>query len=113
MANSNGLHSSVQKPPFVDLHLDEVKETIETELSRAAEVVTSAAQKVEKTAKANPKAAAGILLGVGALLGALAYAVLRPAPTAGEVIMRALKQGAKSTGDTLSSGYKSARRAIG
>jgi hypothetical protein len=112
MANSNGMQTAAEKTPIVDLHFDEMKETIQYEMMKAKDVISKAATQVEKTAKANPKATAGILVGVGALIGAGLFALLWPRPTANQVIMRALRQSANSTGKTLNSAWNSARRAI-
>ena len=115
MVSSNGMQHAVEaikKSPVADVHLDEVKETIEKELGRASHAVARMAKHVEVSARENPRAAAGVLLGVGALLGALLHAVLRPAPTASEVLWKALGQGADRTGSTFKSGWNRLRRSM-
>lgn len=114
--SSNGLNA-VKKS--VEGSLESAKETIEVaaheatkELGKARRTLSRVADKVEKAAVANPLVTAGVLVGAGALLGALLHAALRPAPTAGDLIMRSLKASAARTGDTLSSGFDSARRAM-
>lgn len=118
----NGMQTEAQKV-IAAIHLDEVKEnlgnaaqlagkSVSKELSRAGRAMSKVASQVEKSAKANPLATAGVLLGAGALLGALLHSVLRPAPSAGDLIFDALKRGASQTGDSLRSGYKSARRVV-
>ena len=116
--SNNGMQSSV-KQAFSDVHLDDVKESLEDagkamekEVGKAGKAVSRAADKVVKTAKANPLVTAGVLVGAGALLGALLHSLLRPQPTAGEVILRALKRGAEEAQDGVRSGIKTARRAM-
>lgn len=117
---SNGLNA-VKKS--VEGSFESAKETIEVaaheasrsmqkELGKAGKTLSRVAEKVEKTAVANPLVTAGVLVGVGAVLGALLHAALRPAPTAGDLIIRSLKDSAARTGDTLSAGLNSARRAM-
>ena len=122
MSIPNGMQAEAKKVlPLIQL--EDVKSSIETvaqqasqtvvkEFGRARTAVTRVATQVGKTAKANPVATAGVLFGAGALLGALLHAVLRPAPTASQLMFRALKRGAANTGDSLMSGLKTARRAI-
>lgn len=112
MANSNGMQTPVEKAPLVNLHFDEVKESLQYEMLRAKDALSRAASQAEKSAKANPRATAALLVGVGAALGAVLFAVLRPKPSASEVVIRALKDSANRTGRTISSGWNSARRAI-
>lgn len=52
---------------------------LRTELARVA-------TKSEKLAKENPWAAAGTMLGVGILLGAIGYRLFSPKPTIGQVL---------------------------
>ncbi|MDP1827712.1 MAG: hypothetical protein Q8L48_30850 [Archangium sp.] len=96
----------------IEVAAHEASKSMEKELGKARRTMSRVADKVEKTAIANPLVTAGVLVGAGALLGALLHAALRPAPTAGDLIMRSLKESAARTGDTLSSGLDSARRAM-
>ena len=84
---------------------------VEKEFGKARRTATQAAGKLEKTASDHPYAAAGVTFGAGALIGALLHAVLRPAPTALEVVVRGLKNSAESTRDTFMSGLRNIRRA--
>ena len=115
MASSNGIQHAVdviKKSPVADVHLDEVKETIEKELGRASHAVSRMAKQVELSARENPRATAGVLLGVGVLFGAVLHSVLRPAPTAREVLWKALGEGADRTGSTFKSGWSTLRRSM-
>lgn len=122
MSNPNGLQAEAKKvlPPIqlekvsasLESAAQQAGETVVKEFGRARTAVTRVATQVGQTAKANPVATAGVLFGAGALLGALLHSALRPAPTAGQLMFRALKRGAASTGDSLMSGLKTARRAI-
>lgn len=89
--NSNGMQTEAKKV-IGAINLDEVKHTIEDaalvasrtvsqEFGKARRTMSRVATQVEGTAKANPLAAAGVLLGVGALLGAVLHASLRPTPS--------------------------------
>ncbi len=108
MSHSNGSGTHAVKKALADVHFEDVKET----LQGATKTVEKELNKVVKSAKANPLVAAGVLVGAGALLGALLHSILRPAPTAGEVILRALKRGAEQTQDGVVAGWNTARRAI-
>jgi len=85
---------------------------VEKELGKARRTATEAAGQVEKTARAHPYAAAGVTFGAGALIGALLHAVLRPAPTALQIVVRALKNSAEATRDTFVTGLRNVRRAV-
>ena len=61
---------------------------------KAVAGVKSAAKSSVQLAKKNPLAAAGIALGAGAVLGAIAHAVLAPKPTVRDTVMDALKDSA-------------------
>jgi hypothetical protein len=112
MSNTIGLQAEAKKV-VTALHLEEVKENLEGAAHQATRSISRAASQLEKTAKTYPLATAGLVFGAGALLGAILHSALRPAPSAGDLIVRALKQGATNTGDSMRSGYRSARRAIG
>ncbi len=92
--------------------LEAAKENVELAAKRAGKAVTHVASTVSATAKERPMLAAGVLLGVGALMGAAAYRLLNPPPTAGAVLWSALKRGGTEAGHTLLSGFQRARRAI-
>ncbi|MFT3706254.1 MAG: hypothetical protein QM817_01180 [Archangium sp.] len=114
MATSNGFQTSVKKAAdamFDDL--SSVAQNAQSAAQAAQDAASDVADELKTGAKKHPVAAAGILLGVGALLGAGLHALLRPRPTAGQVLLQALKNGASATTDTLSSGLLKARRAIG
>ena len=103
---SNGMHAV--KKDLSQSPLDEVKAAAQ----EAAVTVEKASKAVVKSAKANPAIAAAMLVGGGALLGALLSRVLWPAPTASEVLYRALKNGADDARGSVLAGLASARRAI-
>ncbi|MDP1823307.1 MAG: hypothetical protein Q8L48_08700 [Archangium sp.] len=62
---------------------------------RAVSGLKSAAKTTGKLAKENPAAAAGVLLGAGVVVGAIAHAVLGHKPTARETMMDALRASAR------------------
>ena len=113
MSHSNGHGTHAVKKALADVHFEDVKQTLQEASKTVEKELGKAADSVVKTAKANPLVAAGVLVGAGALLGALLHNLLRPAPTAGEVILRALKRGAAETQNGVRAGIKTARRAIG
>lgn len=84
---------------------------VEKKWGKARRTATEAAGEVEKTARAHPYAAVGVTFGAGALLGAILHAVLRPVPTALEIVVRALKNSAVTTRDSFVSGLRTVRRA--
>lgn len=90
----------------------QAQKVVGKELGKFRKTARGAADSVSKTAQSHPLASAGILFGAGALLGAAIYAAARPAPTALEIVLRALKTTATDTRDTLMSGFQSARRAV-
>ena len=105
-------HLIENAPESLKTAVEDTSDAMQTKLVTARRSMSRMASKVEKAAKANPLATAGVLVGAGALLGALLHSALRPAPTAGELILRELKRNAELTGDTFKSGMKSARRAM-
>jgi ElaB/YqjD/DUF883 family membrane-anchored ribosome-binding protein len=62
---------------------------------KAEAEVKSAAKSTGKMAKQHPVAAAGVLLGAGALLGAVAHAAFGHKPTVRETMMDALRSSKK------------------
>jgi hypothetical protein len=113
MATPTGFQTSVKKA--ADAMFEDVS-TVAHDAQQAARsaglVASDAAKELKSEALAHPVAAAAVLLGAGALLGAGLHALLRPAPTARQVLMRALKDGATATTDSLASGLSRARRAL-
>src|SRR5688500_10069262 len=65
------------------------------EFGKVRRAATDAAGSLENSARAHPLAAAGILLGAGAIIGATIFAVARPRPTALELMIRGLRRSAK------------------
>ena len=62
---------------------------------RAVAGLKSAARSTRSLAKANPLATAGVALGAGVLLGAIAHSVFAPKPGVGDTLMSALRSSAK------------------
>ena len=62
---------------------------------RAADEVKMAARNTGKLARAHPAAAAGVLLGAGALVGAAVHAAFAHKPTVRETMMDALRTSKK------------------
>lgn len=87
-------------------------EVVGKKLGKVRQAASDSALQVSRSARQHPAASAGVLLGIGALLGAAVYALLRPAPTAGEIIRRALKDSASSAGGFFRTGYRNVRRAV-
>ena len=81
------------------------------ELGKARRTVTQAADQVEKSAREHPFAAAGVMFGAGALIGALVHAVVWPVPSTSQVIARALKNSAAAARDSFKVGLRNVRRA--
>lgn len=81
------------------------------EIGKVRHAATSAADAVERSAREHPFAAAGVLLGTGAILGAAIFAAVRPRPNALELIVRGVRRGAERTGSAVRAGWRSARRA--
>ncbi len=91
--NTNGIQTEAKKViASAASDLDEVKGRIEDaaleaskamshEFGKARRTLSRVATQVEKSARANPWAAAGVLVGAGALLGAALHAALRPTPS--------------------------------
>lgn len=99
--NTTALQTEAKKV-IAAIHFDDVKNSVEDvaleasktasrEFARARRTMSRVATQVEKTAKANPLAAAGVLIGTGALLGALLHAALRPAPSLRDSFRASLK----------------------
>lgn len=82
----------------------------------AAREVRRAAQSTARLAKAHPAVAAGALVGVGMLVGAMAQAALRKPPSLGEVLMKTLSGRAGKAGKVVSraagQGLKSAAQKL-
>lgn len=114
MANSNGFQTSVKKTADAVLggDLSEAAHNAQMAARKVGSAASDAAVELAHGAKKHPVVAGVALFGVGALAGALLHSVLRPQPSAGEVLLRALKDGAHAAGDTLSSGMSAARKMI-
>ena len=96
----------------VGVVMAQAQKVVGKELGKFRKAATGAADSVSKTAQTYPLASAGLLFGAGALVGAAIYAAARPAPTALEIVLRALKHTATDTRDSLVSGFQTARRAV-
>ena len=84
---------------------------VNKELGKARRTVTEAAGEVGRAAREHPVAAAGVMFGAGALIGALVHALVRPIPSATEIVVRALKNSAEATRDSFKVGLRNVRRA--
>jgi ElaB/YqjD/DUF883 family membrane-anchored ribosome-binding protein len=86
----------------------------------AANRLKTVAHAAEALVKRHPVATAGVLLGAGAAIGAVAEAAFRHQPTVGEVVLDALKTSASrvskqvssAASKGLSAGKAKARRAL-
>jgi hypothetical protein len=83
---------------------------VKHELTRAKKAAAKLTDKAIEAGQANPKTAAAVLLGAGALLGSLAYSLFAPQPTAAQLIAKNLQRGASSAGRSLLSGLSMARK---
>ncbi len=88
-----------------------LKQNLGVVARQAGKVVGKELGKARRSATDHPYAAAGVTFGAGALIGALLHALLRPAPTALEVVVRALKNSAAATRSSFVSGLRTVRRA--
>lgn len=68
---------------------------------RAVAGLRRAAKSTRTLAKDNPVATAGVMLGAGVLLGAIAHRVLAPKPTVRDTMMDALRASAKRVSKKL------------
>lgn len=89
---------------------DDVGAQVGHELSRVRQATSELAERVFTSVRENPRASVAVLLGVGAVLGAAGHRLVFPRLTMSELIGRALNRGAISTGRSLASGMKSARK---
>jgi len=80
-------------------------------IGKARQAASEAAESVGKTAREHPIAAASILFGTGAIVGAAIFAAARPRPTALELMIRGLRRNALRTRSAFLSGWRTARRA--
>ena len=96
----------------VNVVMAQAQKVVGKELGKFRKAATGAADSVSKKAQSYPLASAGILFGAGALVGAALYAAARPAPSALEIVIRALKNTATQTRDSVWSGFQTARRAV-
>jgi hypothetical protein len=85
----------------------QASKVVEYEFSRVRRAATDAADSVGRSAREHPVAAAGILLGTGAIIGAAIYAAARPSPTALQLMLRGLRR----TRSAFVEGWRAARHA--
>jgi hypothetical protein len=78
----------------------------------AAQEVRRAAQRTARLAKDHPAVAAGALVGVGMLVGAVAQHALRKPPSLGEVLMKTLSSRAGKASKVAGQGLKSAAQKL-
>lgn len=114
MATSNGFQTSVKKAAdaVMDGDFDAASLNAQAAAKKASRAATHAAEELAVTAKEHPVATGALLVGAGALMGALLHKLLRPSPSPSQVLLQALRNGAHAATDTLSSGLTMARRAI-
>lgn len=113
-ATSNGFQTSVKKAADAVMEGDLSAATHNAQMAakKVGIAASHAADELASTAKKHPVATGAVIFGAGALVGALLNSLLRPAPSASQVLLQALKDGAHATGNTLSSGLTMARRAM-
>ncbi|MGV3624068.1 MAG: hypothetical protein ACO1OB_24840 [Archangium sp.] len=104
---SNG---SLDAAKAAELVAGKLKKNVEKEVGRVQRATSNFADGVMTTARENPKATAGVMLGVGVLLGALVHRLAFPRRTMTELFSRAVRDGAAATSHTLMMGMKSAGR---
>lgn len=93
--------------------VEKLGEQVEHELSRVREATAELAESIFASVRKHPRRSVALSLGVGALLGAAGLQLFFPRRTLSELIGRALNRGAISTGRSLTSGLKTARRLVG
>jgi hypothetical protein len=91
---------------------DALKKDVNVAAQQASQIANKQLGKMRTMAKDNPMAAAGVCLGIGALLGAAIFAIARPMPTPYDQLRSALRSSAKRTRGAFKAGWRSARRAM-
>lgn len=109
-SNTNG--NALDAVKAAELAADKLKKNVEKEVGRVQRATSKFADGVMTTARENPKATAGVVLGVGVLLGALVHRLAFPRRTMAELFSRAIRDGAAATSHTLMMGMKSAGKMI-
>ncbi len=114
MATTNGVQTSVKRAAdaMLDGNLPEATKEVQVAARQLSEAASRAASGLGTTARQHPVVTGAMLVGLGAVAGALLHSALRPRPTASQVLLRALRDGADATTHTLSSGLLLARRAL-
>lgn len=102
---SNGATEAVKT---VELAAEKLEKRVSQEAGRLQRATSKFADGVMTTARENPKATAGVALGVGVLLGAIAHRLIFPRRSMSELFSRAVRDGAAATSRTLMLGVKSA-----
>lgn len=83
---------------------------VRREFDHATHAAAETAEKFGRTAQRHPYVSAAVIFGTGMMLGAIAYRVIAPRPTAGGVIKHALTLAILSAGKVLANGVNVARR---
>lgn len=111
---TNGFQTSVKKAAdaVMEGDLEGAQRSATMAAKKASQAASKAADNLAATAKANPIATGAVIFGAGALVGALLNSLLRPSPSAGQVLLNALKDGTNAASHSLSSGISMARRAM-
>lgn len=91
---------------------DALKKDVSVAAQQASQIANKQLNKVQRLAKENPMAAAGVCLGIGAVLGAALFAIARPMPTPYDQLKSALRGSARRTQSAFKAGWRSARRAM-
>lgn len=103
--NFEGLKSDVS------LAAQQASKKVEQEFGRFRRSFNKTANQVSTTAKRHPGWTAGLLFGVGTLLGAALFGALRPRPTGMQLFGRGLRNAWGNTRGSLMSGFESIQRA--
>lgn len=113
-ATANGFQTSVKKTADAVMNGDLQAATHNAQIAakKAGVAAGHAADELAATAQKHPVATGALLVGAGALLGAFLHSLLRPTPSAGQILLRALKDGSTAATESLSSGLSMARRAM-
>ena len=89
-----------------------LKKDVNVAAQQASQIANKQLGKVQRYAKDNPMAAAGVCFGIGALVGAAIFAIARPVPTPYDQLRSAVRSSARRTRSAFKAGWRSARRAM-
>lgn len=95
-----------------EMTAEKIGTQVNHEIGRVRDATSDLTERVITTVREHPRTSVAVLLGVGAVLGAAGHRIIFPRRTMSELIGRALNRSAISTGRSLVSGMKSARKFV-